>query len=141
MSKMSDDNFDPLFYGILHLEDHDFNDDGTLKQLPKPHGKKPVVVMTFATWCGPCKMTKPEYKKLKEMVDKNGNDVVVACINGSGKGTLPSEQKLMERIRDIFPNFRGFPHIAVFDSNGKLAETHEGPRKAENIMDTINKVK
>ena len=47
----------------------------------------------------------------------------------------------MERIKDIFPNFRGFPHIAVFDSNGKLAETHEDQRKAENIMNTINKVK
>ena len=137
MSSMSDDNFDPQFYGILHLEDHDFNKDGTLKQLPKPYGQKPVVVMTFATWCGPCKMTKPEYKKLKEVL---GDKVVVACINGSGKGTLPSEQKLMKRIKDIFPDFRGFPHIAVFDSNGKMVKTHNGPRKAEDIMNTIKDV-
>ena len=141
MSKMNDDNFDPQFYGILHLEDHDFNQDGTLKKLPKPYGNKPVVVMIFATWCGPCKTTKPEYKKLKEMIDKNGGKVVVACINGSGKGTLPSEQKLMERIKNIFKDFRGFPHIAVIDSNGNVAQTHDGPRKAENIMNTINKVK
>jgi thiol-disulfide isomerase/thioredoxin len=137
MSDMSDDNFDPDFYDILYLEDNDFHKDGTLKKLPKPYGGKPVSVMVFANWCGPCKMTKPEYKKLKDMVD---DKVVIACINGSGKGTLPSEQKLMERIKEIFPDFRGFPHIAVFNSNGKLAKTHEGPRKAQNIMETIKNV-
>ena len=141
MSMMDDDNFDSQFYGIIHLEDQDFNDDGTLKELPKPYNNKPVIVMTFATWCGPCKMTKPEYKKLKEMNEKGENNFVVACINGSGKGTLPSEQKLMDRIKDIFPNFRGFPHIAVFDSNGKLSKTHEGARNAKDLMNTINKVK
>lgn len=141
MSNMNDDNFDPQFYGILHLEDFDFDNNGKLKQLPKPYGKKPVVVMVFATWCGPCKMTKPEYKKLKDMVSNNGDKVVVACINGSGKGTLPSEQKLTERLKDIFKDFRGFPHIAVIDSNGNIVKTHEGPRKAQDIMNTIKNVK
>jgi thiol-disulfide isomerase/thioredoxin len=141
MSKMDDENFDRRFYDILHLENHDFDDNGNLKQLPKPYGEKKVVVMTFATWCYPCNMTKPEYKKLKEMIDKNKEEVVVACINASGKGTLPSEQKLKDRLKKIFHDFKGFPHIAVFDSNGVLAKTHEGARTAENMMKTIREVK
>lgn len=137
MSKQSMDNFDDQFYGVLHLEDHDFNDDGTLKPLPAPYNNKPVVVMVFATWCGPCKMTKPEYKKLKEML---GDSVVVAAINGSGEDTLPSEQRLMNKAKTIFPDFRGFPHIAVFDRNGKVAQTHSGKRSAEAIAETVRQV-
>jgi thiol-disulfide isomerase/thioredoxin len=95
------------------------------------------MIWNFATWCGPCKITKPEYKKLKEMNEENGNNIVVACINGSGKGTFPSEQKLKERIKDIFPDFRGYPHIAVIGADGKVKKTHEGPRKAEDIMKTV----
>lgn len=137
MSKQSMDNFDDQFHGILHLEDHDFNEDGTLKSLPAPYNNKPVVVMVFATWCGPCKMTKPQYNQLKEML---GDSVVVAAINGSGEDTLPSEQRLMKRSKSIFPDFQGFPHIAVFDSKGKLAKTHSGPRDAKSIADTVRQV-
>jgi len=137
MSKQSMDNFDDQFYGVLHLEDHDFNEDGTLKPLPAPYNNKPVVVMVFATWCGPCKMAKPEYKKLKEML---GDSSVVAAINGSGEDTLPSEQRLMKRSKTIFPDFRGFPHISVFDRNGKVAKTHSGKRSTEDIAETVRQV-
>jgi thioredoxin 1 len=32
---------------------------------------KPVIIDIFATWCGPCKMVKPEFEKVaKELGDK-----------------------------------------------------------------------
>lgn len=131
MSLDDDDNFDPQFNGILHLEDQDFDQEGTLN-LPEQYRGKPAMVMVFATWCGPCRSTKPQYS---ELFNENGHDdVVIACINGSGKSTLESEQKLMKRIKDIIPDFRGFPHIAIFDEDGKYVAAHEGPRTKESMM-------
>lgn len=134
MSQADDDNFDPLFNGILHLEDDDFTKDGKLR-LPEEFSGKPAIVMVFATWCGPCRSTKPHYAELfKEL---NGKDVVVACVNGSGESTLDSEQKLMKRIKDIIPDFRGFPHIALFDDEGEYIDSHKGPRTAESLKGSI----
>jgi thiol-disulfide isomerase/thioredoxin len=134
MSEADDDNFDPQFNGILHLEDQDFTSDGKLNLQGELSGK-PVIVMVFATWCGPCRSTKPHYAELfKEL---NGKDVIIACINGSGETTLDSEQKLMKRIKNIIPDFRGFPHIAIFDDEGEYVDSHNGPRTTQALKGTI----
>jgi thiol-disulfide isomerase/thioredoxin len=129
-----EDNFDPLFYGIPHLEDSDFDNNGTLL----PFKGKYCIVMIFATWCGPCKMFKPQHSKLHKKYN-NSNDVVVSVINGSGKTTLSSEQDLMKRLRKIIQDFRGFPTIALFGPDGKLLGTHEGKRTEEDVEMTLKK--
>ena len=136
---MSDPNLDPLFDGIFYLEDSDFAQDGTL--IPqKDDAGKIHVVMIFATWCGPCKMAKPEYAKLLKETDPS--KVRVACINGSGeKGknpTTPGEQALMSRLSTIVP-FKGFPTICVFGKDGTFKEIHNGPRTSDAIKNTISK--
>jgi thiol-disulfide isomerase/thioredoxin len=137
MATEHEDNFDPEFFGVLHLEDHDFSKNGHLV-LPDEFKGKYCVVMVFATWCGPCKRYKPEHCKLLKML---GPDVVVACINGSGQTTLKSEQKLMKRIREIIPDFAGFPTIVLFGPDGKILGSHEGKRTAEDVKTTIAKYK
>ncbi len=137
MSSADDKNLDPMFDGIIYLEDHDFTNDHKLK-LPGEHKGKPCIVMVFATWCGPCKMTKPHYKKLLDKVDPS--KVVVAAVNGSGATTLPSEQKLMKRSKNIFDGFRGFPHICVFDGDGNMVKTHEGKRDVDSMLETLKHV-
>lgn len=129
-----EENFDPLFHGIPHIEDFDFDSNGTLL----PFKGKYVVVMIFATWCGPCKRYKPEHSKLHKKYDNNGN-VVVAVINGSGQTTLKSEQNLMKKMRKIIPDFQGFPTIALFGPDGKLIGMHEGKRTAEDVENTLHK--
>ncbi len=129
-----DDNFDPLFHGIPHLEDSDFDKDGRLLRF---RGKY-VVVMVFATWCGPCKAYKPHHSKLHQM-HKDDDNVVIAVINGSGKTSLDSEQNLMKRIDTIIPDFKGFPTIALFGPDGKFIGTHEGKRTTEDVKATIQK--
>ena len=104
-----EENFDPLFHDMAHLEDSDFDSNGGLNAFNGKH----VVVMIFATWCGPCKRFKPEQATLNKKY-KNDSKVAVAVINGSGKTTLESEQKLMKKLREIIPNFQGFPTIALF---------------------------
>ena len=136
---MSDPNLDPTFDGIFYLEDSDFTSDGKL--IPyKDDRDKSHLVMIFATWCGPCKVTKPEYAKLLKEV--NSSKVRVACINGSGdRGSNPTtqgEQDLMKRLSDIVP-FKGFPTICVFGKDGTFKEIHNGPRTADAIKQTITK--
>jgi len=130
-----EENFDPLFYGIPHLENNDFDSNGTLL----PFKGKYVIVMFFATWCGPCKKFKPEQSKLHKK-HKNSDSIVVAVMNGSGKTTLNSEQDLMKRLRDtVVPDFQGFPTIALFGPDGKLLGTHEGKRTAEDVENSLRK--
>jgi thiol-disulfide isomerase/thioredoxin len=134
MSDANDDNFDTQFDGILYLEDQDFTNDGKLN-LPENLLNKPSIVMVFATWCGPCRSTKPHYAELFR--ELQGKDVVVACINGSGETTLESEQNLMKRLKDIIPDFKGFPHIALFDDQGQYVDAHNGPRTKQAFLGTI----
>ena len=136
---MSNPNLDPLFDGIFYLEDSDFTADGKLIPHKDDEGKV-YVVMIFATWCGPCKTTKPEYAKLLKEVDPS--KVRVACINGSGSnGSYPTtkgEQDLMKRLSTIVP-FKGFPTICVFGKDGRFKEIHTGPRTCEAIKHTLSK--
>lgn len=136
---MTNPNYDTLFDGIFYLEDSDFTQDGTLIPHKDDTGKVHIV-MIFATWCGPCKTTKPEYAKLIKEVDPS--KVRVACINGSGeKGSYPTtqgEQDLMKRLSKHVP-FQGFPTICVFDNEGKFKEIHKGPRTCDAIKQTISK--
>jgi thiol-disulfide isomerase/thioredoxin len=136
---MSNPNLDPEFDGIFYLEKCDFTSDGKL--IPyKEDINKVYVVMIFATWCGPCKVTKPEYAKLLKEVDSS--KVRVACINGSGeRGSNPTtegEQELMKSISNFVP-FKGFPTICIFGTDGTFKEIHNGPRTVQAIKDTISK--
>lgn len=127
---------EPLFHNkVMYLEDSDFDSNGSLN-LPSPYNGKICVAMIFASWCGPCKMTKPEYAKLPDLL---GNNAVVCAINGSGKETSQSEQNLMKRLKNIVPDFRGFPHIVVFGKDGKHLGSHEGKRTSQDILQTVNK--
>ncbi len=129
-----EENFDPLFHDMAHLEDSDFDSNGSLNAFKGKH----VVVMVFATWCSPCKRFKSDQAKLNKKY-KNDSKVAVAVINGSGKTTLESEQKLMKKLREIIPDFQGFPTIALFGPDGKLCGTHEGKRTAEDVENTLKK--
>lgn len=131
-----DPHFDPVFHHkIMHLENEDFDNNGRLV-LPDKYSGKLCVIMVFAVWCGHCKTTKVEHAKLPDLL---GDNVVVAAINGSGDGTNNSEKALMKRLKNIIPDFRGFPHIVVFGKDGKLLGSHEGKRTAEDIAKTVKK--
>lgn len=132
-NKMADyeQNFDPLFYGIPHFEDQDYEKE----KLMFEDGKHKIV-MIFATWCGPCSAFKPRLRELFDM-HKDSDDICVGVINGSGqKTTLPSEVKLMDKLKD---KVKGFPTIAFFGPDGKFLGTHEGKRTPEEVNKSLKK--
>jgi thiol-disulfide isomerase/thioredoxin len=101
---------------VAYLEDYDFDSSG------KPAGEfrkicmsKPVVVMVQSSWCGHCSSAKPAFQ---EFANKHVNRVFCATIQADGE--RPSEQSLAKRIRDIKPDFMGFPTYLLY-VNGELS--------------------
>jgi hypothetical protein len=60
----------------------------------------------------------------------------LCCIDGSREGVRQSERSLVSRIKEIIPDFRGFPTIVMF-KGGKLVKTYQGERKAEALLKVL----
>lgn len=108
---------------IAFLQNDAFDDTG---KLLIDSGGKPVLVVVKASWCGHCKTSGPEVQKFADLHSK---DVLVACIR-EGDGQTPSEKMLLARIKRIFPDFRGFPHFALF-VDGKLINASPTARTSD----------
>ncbi len=90
---------------------------------------KPMITMYSATWCGPCKATKPHFKKLAEQRP----DVTFAIVDTDKLASLA------KGIRGI-PTFKfsklGKP--ASFSSNGKTISAFAGGRKFSELEKLVN---
>jgi len=94
----------PVFY----LEDNDFSSDGSLSSSNLPENM-PVIIFIQASYCGHCNNAKPAFQAFAE---KNKGKVLCATIQGDSQNI--SEQKLMNRIKLISPDFRGFPDYVLY---------------------------
>jgi thiol-disulfide isomerase/thioredoxin len=105
---------------VGYLENSDFDNNGALLN-PILLGKKiPIVVMVQASWCGFCIKSKPAFQEYANKT--NRNQVFCATIHADGE--RQTEKDLGERIKTIIPDFKGFPHYALY-MNGKLQENKE----------------
>lgn len=105
---------------IGYLENKDFDNNGQLKDEILLSKKIPIVVMIQASWCHFCKISKPAFQDYANRT--NSNQVFCATIHVDGD--RQSEKDLGERIETIIPDFKGFPHYALY-MNGKLQENKE----------------
>lgn len=85
------------------------------------NGADAKLVMYYADWCGHCKTTKPEFKKLGKTQKVNGKTVAIEMVNGD------SNPQAVEKA-----GVRGFPTIHLIHKNGKRTE-FQGNRKASNF--------
>lgn len=128
---MSDDNDKFLYYPIMYLEDGDFKGDKLV--LPNDmQNLKPVIIMSQASWCPHCTTAKPAFQ---EFADKYKNQVFCATIQADGD-TEP-EKKLGKRIKEINPNFRGFPDYCLF-VNGKRTDKQLKSRSVQGLIEFAN---
>lgn len=102
-------------YNVAYLEDEDVSGN----QLKLKNNL--VVCLMWASWCGHCKTFLPTYQKLAVQY-KDSPSVMFACIQQDG--SRKSEQRLGQRLRELYPGFRGFPTVVYF-KGGKLAGTLE----------------
>lgn len=113
---------------VSYLEDFDFSFNNSILKPSQANPDNVYAVMIFADWCGHCVRFMPEYKNLASML--KDSPIKLCCIDGSREGPRESERNLLKRIKEIVPNFIGFPTIVIFKA-GKLVKTYDGERRAE----------
>jgi cytochrome c biogenesis protein CcmG, thiol:disulfide interchange protein DsbE len=113
--------------------------DAFQARIEKERGN-PVVVNKWASWCGPCRLEFPFFRKQAE---KRGDNVVFLGVN-SNDSRSDAEEFLKEEpvpfkhfedpkleIAAAFNAVQAFPSTAFYDSKGKLAFVHQGPYTSE----------
>jgi thiol-disulfide isomerase/thioredoxin len=119
---------------VSYVEDFDFSFNNAIFKPSLANPDNLYVIMVFADWCGHCKHFIPEYKSLATTL--KDTRMKLCCIDGSREGIRPSERSLVSRIKEIMPEFRGFPTIVMY-KGGKLIKTHQGERKAEALHSVL----
>jgi cytochrome c biogenesis protein CcmG/thiol:disulfide interchange protein DsbE len=101
---------------------------------------KPVVVNKWASWCGPCRLEFPFFRKQAE---KHKGEVAFIGVNsndnrGDAEQFLKEEPVPFKHFEDpkleiaaSFNAVQAFPATAYYDSKGALAFVHQGPYKTE----------
>ena len=85
------------------------------------NGADVKLVMYYADWCGHCKTTKPEFKKLGKSQKVNGKTVAIEMVNAD------SNPQDVEKA-----GVEGFPTIHIVHKNGRRTE-FQGNRTASNF--------
>lgn len=116
-----------LYKPVYYLENSDFSENGNDLINPKIPKNKPVVIMLAANFCGHCTTAKPAYQSAAE----NHPEIFFATVQGDSQN--PEEQKLSQRLSQMFPGFSGYPTFVGY-SNGKFARIHDGGRDEESIV-------
>ena len=119
---------------VSYVEDFDFSFNNGIFKPSQANPDNVYVIMVFAEWCVHCKHFIPEYKELAETL--KGTHMKLCCIDGSLKGIRQSERSLVSRIKEIIPDFQGFPAIVMF-KGGKLVSTYQGERKSESLLKVL----
>jgi cytochrome c biogenesis protein CcmG, thiol:disulfide interchange protein DsbE len=113
--------------------------DAFHKKIEQERGK-PIVVNKWASWCGPCRLEFPLFRKEAE---KRKGKVVFIGVNsqdnrGDAEAFLEEEPVPYKHFEDpkleiaaAFNGVQAFPTTAFYDSKGKLAFVHQGPYTTE----------
>ncbi len=75
-------------------------------------------ILFFMEGCGPCNATRPEWKKMKNVLNKdflNRNDIIIASI----------DHELAEGVKNISSKPSSFPTMRFISNSGKDVENYE----------------
>ena len=79
---------------------------------------KHIFVIFYLEGCGPCNATRPEWKKIKNVLkDKysNNDNIVIADV----------DQELLKEIKYLTTEPKGFPTLRYISDKGKTSEDYE----------------
>jgi cytochrome c biogenesis protein CcmG/thiol:disulfide interchange protein DsbE len=99
----------------------------------KGHG---VVVNKWAAWCGPCRQEFPVFQKVSVQLGRN-----VAFLGVDAQDNASSAKRFLGQFPVSYPSYSdpnlkiaelmdavgAFPTTVIYDSSGKIANTHIGP--------------
>jgi thiol-disulfide isomerase/thioredoxin len=89
---------------------------------------KQIFVLFYMEGCGPCNMTRPEWKKIENILstDKNNNIVVVDI-----------DQEVLEELKYLQSKPMGFPTMRYIANKGKTSDDYDGERNIDAFMKWI----
>ena len=90
---------------------------------------KHIFILFYMEGCGPCNMTRPEWKKIENILsskDKNNNIVVVDI-----------DQEVLEELKYLQSKPMGFPTMRYIANKGKTSEDYNGERNIDAFMKWI----
>ena len=96
-----------LIRPVGYLENKDFDDEGNIINEELMAQRKPIFIMIQANFCGHCTVSKPDFQAFAEKYQ----DIITCC---TIQGDSPRDQELAQKIRSIYPGFRGFPSYIAF---------------------------
>jgi thiol-disulfide isomerase/thioredoxin len=110
-----------------HADDDepDNSKNGKILKYSKLNPDKIYMTMVFANWCGPCKIAKPHYRSLSQLLDKhNIKDVRLTAIDASDDSSLADSICV-----------RGYPTFLIWKNGEKKKYT--GPRNSHSFVKAL----
>jgi hypothetical protein len=118
---------------FLHIDTQNYNKKGEIGETGETpiqtlnrfiRSGKSIFALIYMEGCGPCNATRPEWKKignvLKKDITKNENVLVVDI-----------DKNLLGKVKNIGSEPKGFPTIRFISKNGKIAEDFEDCKLSE----------
>jgi len=117
----------------------------TLADLLAKH--KPIIINTWASWCGPCQQETPDLVKLSKQY---GGQVTFVGINMTSQDKLVDAQNFVRKYKVTYLtlqdpkhifldgyNIMGFPTTFVISLSGKLVTTVQGSMTLEQMQSIV----
>ena len=100
---------------VMHIN----SNQGNVEQLDKyiQEGKN-IFVLIYMEGCGPCNATRPEWKKIENVLDmkyKNNSNLVIADV----------DQELLSKLPSLKKQPSGFPTMLYINNKGNSIEDYE----------------
>jgi len=114
-----------------NVYDSNYNQDKKLTDLLNVYisdKKKKVFIFFYMEGCGPCGQTKPEWKKIKNVLSKKYDDNIVV---------VDIDQVLTNHLNNLKSEPLAFPTIRFISESGKIQEDFEDS-EVENKERTID---
>jgi hypothetical protein len=89
---------------------------------------KQIFVLFYMEGCGPCNITKPEWKEIETMMKTESNDNVVI---------VDVDHEVLQEIQYLESNPVGFPTMRYITNKGKTSEDYSGERKTSAFVSWI----
>lgn len=128
----------PPALAAVHSQEGQLLDGGTsaFKQRLAALKGHPVVVNKWAAWCGPCRLEFPVFQKVSVQYGKRVAFLGVDSQDNSGDAkrfltqfpvSYPSYSDPSLKIAASMDAVGAFPTTVIYNSQGKLVNTHIGP--------------
>ena len=105
-----------MVYIEINKKNYNKGNPSPIEQLNKylSDKSKKIFILIFMEGCGPCNQTRPEWSKLKNVISKNANNIIIVSI----------DKDLVSKVNNL-QEANSFPTIRYVTNTGKIVENYE----------------